>query len=935
MTILHQLAEQGQSIWLDFIRRSFLDQGELADLVEKGLRGVTSNPSIFQKAIANGQEYDDDIRELVADRATVNDIYEHLAVADIRRACDILRPVYDRTQGQDGYVSLEVNPKLAYDTAGTIAEARRLRALVDRPNVMIKVPATVQGIPAIRSLIGEGISINVTLMFSLAHYDAVAEAYISGLEQLAESGGDLSRVASVASFFVSRVDGKVDAALAEQGNTDLQGQIAVANSQLAYGRFLQAFSGPRWQRLADQGAQVQRPLWASTSAKNPDYSPTLYVETLVGPHTVNTLPPNTLEAAMQAADFPRTVDQDLAGAQAKIDRLAGLGIDLDAITDQLQTEGVEAFAASFDELMKSIAAKAQSMSGRPANRLADQTRYHLGDHRPPVDEMLAMMDKYQVVAGIWAHSHTIWHSEPAEITNRLGWLDIAQRMRADRVCIDDLVAQVTGEGFTHAVVLGMGGSSLAPEVFAKLFPGQGLTVLVLDSTHPDAVAALLAQVDLARTLFMVSTKSGTTAETLSFFKSCFNATQAAAGEETVGQHFVAITDPGSKLVEIAKQYNFRATFLNDPNIGGRYSALSYFGLLPAALTGVDLGALLDRAVEAMNDCGAHLDASKNPGAIVGAIMGTLAKLGRDKLTVIASPALAAFGDWLEQLVAESTGKNGKGVVPVVGEQPAGPDAYGEDRLFVYLQLAGDETHSQTVEALIQAGHPVIHTRMDDLYDLSAQFFLWEFATAVAGAAMNIHPFDQPNVESAKVQARKMMSQFMDTGQLPQIQPTLTEGELALYGDVDAGSIAEALVSFLRHASPGSYVSLQAYINPSPQAQTALTRMQNQIRDHYGLATTLGFGPRFLHSTGQLHKGDGGRGLFIQFVDNPQQDMPIPDDAGKEYSSVPFSVLIDSQSLGDRQALLEEGRQVLRIHLGSAAVAQLERLIGAITPVAER
>ncbi|MBX2997870.1 MAG: bifunctional transaldolase/phosoglucose isomerase [Caldilineaceae bacterium] len=931
MTILNEIAKQGQSIWLDYIRRAFLDSGEMNVLVEKGLRGVTSNPSIFQKAITSSTDYDAAIERLVDEGAGVNDIYEHVAIQDIRRCADILRPVYERTRGADGFVSLEVNPKLAYDTEGTIMEARRLSSLVDRPNLMIKVPATPQGIPAIETLIGEGININVTLMFSMEHYEATADAYIRGLEKLAVANIDPGRVSSVASFFISRVDGVVDEKLAALGNSELQGKIAIANAKLVYARFQEIFSGPRWDRLAANGARVQRPLWGSTSTKNPSYPDTLYVDELIGPHTVNTLPPATLDAVLAHGNAARTVDQNVDAARAQIEKLAELGIDLDKITAQLQEKGVAAFAADFDVLMQSIADKAAKFAGGRHNSLGDHVTYHLGDAQGMVEAALAEMDEEQIVTRIWAHSHTVWSDDPEEIINRLGWLRIAETMRKDKSCIEALGQDLHKEGYTHAVVLGMGGSSLAPEVFGKLFHSS-IKLSVLDSTHPDALLALAKDLDLARTIFLVSTKSGTTTETLSFFKYFYNLLLDQVGKEKVGDHFIAITDPGSKLVKLAKDYKFRAAYLNDPNIGGRYSALSYFGLIPACLVGVDLTRLLRRSLEAMNNCGPHLSATQNPGATVGAILGEMAKAGRDKLTVIASPQTAPFADWLEQLLAESTGKIGKGIVPVVGEAVGSPDVYGSDRLFVYLRLSDEDSHRAAVDALIAAGQPVIETQLRDVYDLGSHFFLWEFATAVAGARMGIHPFDQPDVESAKVQARKMMTQYMDTGKLPEVEIALQEGELSVAGDVQAKSIAAALGEFLAEGDAGDYISLQAYIQPSKAAEKALRTLQTQLRDHTRLATTLGFGPRFLHSTGQLHKGDRGNGLFIQFVDKPAAEAPIPDEAGKEHSSVPFSVLIDSQSLGDRQALLDAGRRVLRIDLGRQPVQQLKALTEAVIPV---
>jgi transaldolase len=366
MTKLEQLADLGQAVWLDFIRRSLITSGELQALVDEGLRGMTSNPTIFDKAIAGSDDYDDALRPLARSGAPTMDIYEALAFDDIRHAADVLRPVYDRTANADGYVSLEVNPHLARDTEGTIAEARRLFATLDRPNVMIKVPATSAGIPAIETLIGEGININVTLIFSLDHYRAVTEAYLTGLEKLVETGGDPFRVASVASFFVSRIDTAVDRALdgirSPSANLQsLKGKIAIASAKAAYALFLEIFAGPRWERLAAKGARYQRPLWASTGTKNPAYSDILYVESLIGPNTVNTVPPATLDAFRDHGTVARTLESGLDEAPKQLARLAEWGIDLDAITQKLQDDGVASFAQSFDSLMESIEAKCRRL----------------------------------------------------------------------------------------------------------------------------------------------------------------------------------------------------------------------------------------------------------------------------------------------------------------------------------------------------------------------------------------------------------------------------------------------------------------------------------------------------------------------------------------------------------------------------------------------
>lgn len=920
----------GQSIWYDNIRRAMLDSGELQRLVDKGITGVTSNPTIFEKAIAGSQDYDQALLSLAGQELSTDAIFEVLALDDIRAAADILRPVYERTSGKDGYVSLEVRPTLADDLQGTIDEARRLFAALNRPNVMIKVPATAEGVQAVEALTAEGINVNVTLIFSVQQYQAVAEAYIAGLEKRAADGYAIDNLASVASFFVSRIDTIVDERLASAGNHDLLGKIAIANAKVAYARFGEMFSGERWARLAMLGARVQRPLWASTGVKNPAYPDTLYVDALIGPDTVNTVPPATLQAFLDHGHVMSTLGAGLQDAAADLEQLRTLNIDLDEIARKLLDDGVGAFIKSYRALLLAIEEKRARLSEGSKSFHAE-----LGCYQARVDAALPELRRDRILARIWEHDYTVWNADPDEITNRLGWLHSPEQMQAAIPGLKALTEELRAEGYTHTLLLGMGGSSLAPEMFRKAFGVRDgyLDLAVLDSTDADAVAAWANQLDPARTLFIVSTKSGGTVETFSFFKYFYNRVLARVGQQQAGRHFVAITDPGSKLAETAEEYKFRSTFINDPNIGGRYSALSYFGLVPAALIGVDLEVLLDRAQVAASNC----DGSNCPyegdnlGGQLGAILGELAKAGRDKLTLITTPAVGSFADWVEQLIAESTGKDGKGIVPVVGESLGSPGVYEQDRLFVYLRLKSDTTHDQAVQVLEQAGHPVVTLELTDLYDLGAQVFLWEMATAVAGHRLGIHPFNQPDVEAAKILARQMVAAYQTQGTLPEPAPDFKDGKLTIYYDradfPAANTPAESLHSFLQLAQADSYAAIQAYVQPTAETDRLLALLRTQIRTKTHLATTVGFGPRFLHSTGQLHKGDAGKGLFIQFTTEPEQDVAIPDVGGSQASSISFGVLKLAQALGDRQALIDNGRRVIRFHLGQDAQAGLEQLLG--------
>jgi transaldolase/glucose-6-phosphate isomerase len=857
----------GQSPWLDYLRRDLLQTGALSRMVEEGrITGVTSNPTIFEKAIAGSHLYDAQIDVLA--RRGVTDPYAaflEIAVDDIRGACDALRPVYDATHGADGFVSLEVPPGLEADTGRTIAEAKRLFALVGRPNAMIKVPGTLEAEDAVEELIASGVNVNITLLFAISAYERAAHAFIRGLERRYQRGLDVSGLASVASFFVSRVDTAVDALLPD--GSPLRGQAAVANARKAYATFQRIFSGERWEHLRRAGAKVQRPLWASTGTKNPAYSDILYVDSLVAPNTVNTMPEGTLNAVLDHAVLqPMTADK-VAGGDETLARIEAAGVRLDAVTDRLLDEGLASFQADFDRLLARIeSALVAGRLGRP------DAGGGLTTIKAAVQARLDALDRDGVVPRIWRGDHTLWGPAPAEIADRLGWLSIAERMRHEAPALVHWARAVAAEGYTHAVLLGMGGSSLAPEVLRAVLgvaPGM-LDLVVLDSTHPAQVAAVEAMLDLDRTLFIVSSKSGGTIETRSQFEYFWS--RVARGD-----NFVVITDAGSALEKLGRERGVRRIFLNPADIGGRYSALSYFGLVPAALIGADLERLLDRALEAVDACRAP-EAATNPGAWLGAILAEAALAGRDKLTLVLPDGLGALGAWIEQLIAESSGKQGRGILPVDGDPPAKPGVYGPDRLFVAF---GGHPGLDALEA---AGHPVVRLPFVDACQVGSEFFRWEFATAVACHILGVNAFDQPNVQEAKDTTAAVLA-----------------GQAI---DASTGS----LKGLLARAAPGNYVAITAYLPRDARTEAALNLARTALRDRHRLATTVGFGPRFLHSTGQLHKGGPPSGLFIQVVDDPETDLPIP---GAPYG---FARLIAAQALGDLASLRDRGLPVARVTL---------------------
>ncbi len=943
---LKDLLNYGQSVWLDYIRRNLLTSGELKRLIdEDGVRGMTSNPAIFEKAIAGSTDYTD----ILQSTQSKTDLdakarYEILAIRDIQDAADFLRPVYDSSKRRDGYVSLEVSPYLARDTEGTIAEARRLWKTVSRENVMIKVPGTAQGIPAFQQLISEGININVTLLFAREVYKRVAEAYIAGLDQLAARGGDVSKIASVASFFISRIDNSVDAIIGERLKTSrdpheqeqlksLLGKIAIANGKQTYVSYQKIFSGPRWQALAAKGGQTQRVLWASTSTKNPKYRDVLYVEELIGPDTVNTIPPATLDAFRDHGQPRASLTEDVASANQTMETAAKLGISIKEVTDKLTDDGVRLFAEAFDKLLEAV----ETSSNTQITAKVSQQKYKL-------PETLANLVKTNIddwraagkVRRLWQHDASLWTG--TDEANWLGWLDITEKQIANADNLRRLAEEVKREGFTDILLLGMGGSSLCPEVLDKTFgrvPGFP-QLHVLDSTDPAQIKAFEKQVNLAKTLFVVSSKSGTTLEPNIYKQYFFERMKQVVGAEKVGNHFIAITDPGSKLQQVAEADRFLHIFYGDPSIGGRYSALSNFGIVPAAVMGLDTAKFLDRTEEMVEACAASVPVHENPGVILGIILGTAAKSGRDKVTIVASPGISDLGAWLEQLLAESTGKQGHGIIPVDREELGAPDVYGSDRIFAYVRLdsAPDAAQDAKIAALEQAGQPVIRISVGDVYALGQEFFRWEIATAVAGSIIGINAFNQPDVEASKIATRNLTAEYEKSGSLPAEKPIFDQDGIKLFTDSKNAealtkstgkdkSLAGYLRAHLNRLGAGDYFALLAFIQMNPEHEASLQGIRHQLRNKKHVATCLGFGPRFLHSTGQAYKGGPNSGVFLQVTCDDAADLPVP---GQKYT---FGVVKAAQARGDFQVLAERGRRALRVHLGKDLKSALVTLTAAI------
>ena len=941
---LKALTRYGQSVWLDYIRRSLITTGELKRLIdEDGLRGVTSNPAIFEKAITGSTDYAQTLQELGKKQGLdAKALYEQLAIKDIQDAADVLRPVYEATKRRDGYVSLEVSPYLANKTQETLNEARTLWKAVSRDNVMIKVPATPEGIPAIKQLISEGVNINVTLLFSQDAYEQVALAYIAGLQEFAKKSKDIGKVASVASFFISRIDTLIDSQLADLLKTakasdqpmirSLQGKVAIANAKLTYQRYNELFSGPRWNALASQGAQTQRVLWASTSTKNPSYRDVIYVEELIGKDTVDTIPPATYDAFRDHGRPRPSLVEDLEGAQDTMETLARVGVSMKQATDNLLEDGVKIFAEAFDKLLAAVDKHVVKAAPSAVNNLT----YTLpSDLAQAVKATLEDWKVNNKVQRLWARDATLWTD--TDEANWLGWLGItddqlSQQPRFKKVASDTA-------GFSYALLLGMGGSSLCPEVMALTFgkiDGHP-EMFVLDSTDPAQIKAIESKIDVGKTIFIVSSKSGGTLEPNIFKQYFFDRATKAVGAGEAGKRFIAITDSGSKMQQVAEHDGFRHIFFGLASIGGRYSALSNFGMIPAAVQGVDVPRFLDRVEEMVHACASVVPANQNPGVILGAILGSAAKsFGRDKVTIFASPGIFDVGAWLEQLIAESTGKDGRGLIPVDRESIGAPSVYGNDRVFAYLRLetAPDAKQDAAVAALEKAGQPVVRIAVPGIYDLGQEFFRWEIATAVAGSVIAINAFNQPDVEASKIATRKLTTEYEKNGSLPPEMSILTDKGIKLFTDEkNAADLKQAaggnatlagyIKAHLGRIKAGDYFAVLGYLHMNEANEAQLQTIRHAVRDSKKVATCLGFGPRFLHSTGQAYKGGPNSGVFLQITCDDAVDLPVPD---QKYT---FGVVKAAQARGDFQVLADRNRRALRVHLGADVAAGLKTLEDAI------
>ena len=904
------LTDLGQSLWYDDMGRRILDNGELAEMINRGdIRGLTSNPSIFNQAIAKTKDYDSALIPLAWSGYSDREILEQLMVEDIQRVAGLLFPLFNKTRGGDGFVSLEVRPDYAYDAEKTIAEAQRLWDLVNRSNLMIKIPATKPGLTAIQQSIAAGININITLIFSINRYKEVMDAYLSGLETRIKAGKPVDHINSVASFFVSRIDSKVDKYLEpiiQVSGPDahiarlLLGKIAIANARLAYQEFQKVFESIRFVKLQADGAKLQRPLWASTSTKNPSYTDTMYVDELIGAHTVNTVPPQTLDAFRDHGKVFLTIEKNLDEAQKYFTDLEAVGISMQMVTQELEEEGVQAFSSAFDSLLASVKQRSENALGE------------LGSLGKGVSVQVAQLQSDHFSKRFHEKDASLWTTDPEgqkEVGRRMGWLSSPFVSQALLPELKKFVSDVNKAGFTHALLLGMGGSSLAPEVMSLIYGASvsGLKLTVLDSTDPGQVLQASRNNPVLSTLFIVSSKSGGTAEVSALLAYFWERAKRSVGDKT-GEHFIAITDPGTSLEKMAIEWKFRRIFLADPEVGGRYSALTAFGLVPAALMGIDVEELLNYASRMASECGPDKVLRRNPGFVLGIILGEAFNQHRDKLTLIADPELTPFGTWLEQLVAESSGKHGKGIVPIHGEPLGSSKVYGEDRLFIYLRRTGK--YDGKINLLRKAGQPVLTEDILNNSAIGAEFYKWEVAISTACSIVGVNPFDQPNVQDSKSRTLEKISYYKTHRTFDEQSAVFEDQGISLFGSkpIIGKQLTDIVTQILSSGKPGDYVAINAYLKRDKKAEVTLQALRRWIRAKTRLATMVGFGPRFLHSTGQLHKGGANNGIFLIITADPMRDLEIP------HEGLSFGTLEHGQALGDLEALEACGRRLLHIHL---------------------
>lgn len=939
------------------MRRSVASSGLLKRLVEEdGVTGAIIAFDRIDRAVRGTDEYDEEIFRLKSGGTSIEDIALSILSTDSKLASDCLLGVYESSGKRDGIVTVPLPPVFLNDLEKAVEGAKRLLVLIDRPNISIRLPATAQGIAAAEELTYAGINVSLTDVFSVSRYQVAAFSYVKGLERRARSGRPVDSVFGSVSFHLSPIDVAtsflIDEALKRITSHDaaailrnLSWKVALFAARLVYLKHEDVFGGMTFREAEKSGARPQVIVWEETAPRAAHLDPLMYAEGLSGGNTITAFSLETLFAFREgrAARAGRggvggiggrqtdRVKEGLAEAHRAIKELEDLGLSLDSVASRLEEESAKKGMESYEALLNTVSERAGELS-RKAGVQAPSGAALEG---ASLEAARLLMEK-DFPAKLWAKDPALWIKPGDEAGRRivrgaLGWLSSPAMMEDLQGGLRSFSEEVRKAGLTECVLLGMGGSSLAPLVLSETFgagkPREALTVL--DTTDPEAVLSVVKErSDVMGKLFIVSSKSGSTIEPLSLFEYFYSLLKELKGEKA-GENFVAITDPGTALEGFSRKYSFRRTFLNWKDIGGRFSALSYFGLVPAALIGVDVEKLLCHALSMRAAIEPSVAPLKNPALSLGALLAGHYAAGRDKVTFFLSKEIASFGLWIEQLMAESTGKEGKGLVPITGELPGKPSEYSNDRVFVQISLKEtDEAASKKLNALSKAGHPVLRFMLKDPYELGGEFLRWEAAIAAAGAAIGINPFDQPDVELSKMIAMERLGkrEGEEGGRAKGAPRAPHEREVfpgkhltAHFGKKtflmmsahlkEKASVKEALSLFLGLVRERDYVAVLPYFNPmDKKANEAFGKIRKLVRERTGAPVQFGWGPRYLHSTGQLHKGGADNGVFLLFAHGPIKDAPVP---GSHFT---FSDLERSQAYGDTVALDSKGRRVVIVDL---------------------
>ncbi|MCX7641582.1 MAG: bifunctional transaldolase/phosoglucose isomerase [Elusimicrobiales bacterium] len=903
MELYSKFKEIGQSIWLDSISRDMILNKTLANMIEKyDIVGLTSNPTIFENAILNSNSYDDSI-QIAAKRFTkTQDIAYSLMIEDIQRTCDLLKNVYEKTNATDGFVSIEIPPTI--DDINSIIECSiKIWEMINRENLMIKIPATKNGIIAGEELLKKGINVNMTLIFSPQIYSKVADAYLSAIKWRIENNIS-GNIFSVASFFVSRIDTEVTNIFSNIINsiTDiekineinmLKGKAAVTVSLIVYEIYLKKFYSDDFKKYKELGIKPQKLLWASTSTKEPLMKDSYYLDELCLPYTINTAPQQTIYAFFEHGSInDEKIETRISQAHNIYEKIESFGVNWEKVYEKLLMEGIKKFISSYNNILKAIENKIKNISSQ---------KITMQIYNAPIKDLITKIEKENFIKRLFLKDVTLWKKDIQDIKtikNSLGWLEIPNKIKEKLIEIESFRDEIIKEGFRDVVLLGMGGSSLASEVIVNVF-GQNKKIkfYVLDSTNPDWINRIIKNIKLEKTIFIVSSKSGTTLETISHLKYIFNLLKNKVKKP--GKSFVAITDKNTPLEQIATKYKFRKIFINPSDIGGRFSVFSYFGLVPASFTQANLSKLITNAQNAMSE----LNKDNSPGIVLGAFLGLSYLNGKDKLTLIVPKKLQRFGLWVEQLIAESTGKEGKGILPIIDYEIYEPSSYSNDRCFVVITLKNFPENEEKINQIIKSGHPLLKIYLDDIYDIAKEFYRWEIATALCGHIMKINPFDQPDVQFTKEFTQKILK-----SEKIKLIPQINTSKINIY-TANIKNIKEKYIlwDIINNTNDNGYIAFCAYIDENTKNTMLLEKIKRLIIEKTSIPTITVYGPRYLHSIGQLFKGGKNSGTFIILTSKPKKDIKI---LGEDLS---FKKICISQAQGDFLAMMKKGRKCIMIH----------------------